>query len=237
VSEPVVLAREETERGEVVLRRREEADGEPIYEIIFNGVFLMASTNGLSARQLAFLGLEPLGRRVLRPGPGQSGLRVLVGGLGMGYTLQAVLEHPGVARVEVVEVEPLIVEWARIHFGPLNGESLADERVQVVVADLARYLEMTTGPYDAILLDVDNGPTWLVLEENAAVYGRPALERMQDLLAPGGVLAVWAAEQASDFLAELEHTFAWADEVVVEEKAEGRKTEYFIYRAGGALRR
>jgi len=224
MGEAVVLAREETERGEVVLRRREGAGGEPVYEIIFNGVFLMASTNAPSARALARLGLEPLG--------GREGLRVLVGGLGMGYTLQAVLEHPGVAWVEVVEVEPLVVEWAHTYFGPLNGDALADERVRVVVADLARYLNGATGPYDAVLLDVDNGPTWLVLEENAAVYGLPALERVRALLTPGGVLAVWAAEPAPDFLALLRRTFAWADEVVVEEEAGGRETEYFIYRAG-----
>ncbi len=221
-----MLAREETERGEIALRRREGADGQPIYEIIFNGCFLMASTNAFSARQLAYLALE-----LLR---GREGLHVLVGGLGMGYTLQAVLKHPEVARVEVVEVEPLIVEWARAYFGSLNGDALADGRAQVVVADLARYLERATGPYDGILLDVDNGPTWLVLEENAAVYSRAALERMRALLAPGGVLAVWAAERAPDFLAQLEQTFEWADEVVVREEAEGRETEYFIYRAGTA---
>jgi spermidine synthase len=222
----IVLARQETARGEIALRRREGADGQPIYEIISNGVFLMASTNGPSARQLAHLGLEPL--------QGRGGLRLLIGGLGMGYTLQAALEHSAVTRVEVVEVEPLIVEWAQAYFGPLNGDALADRRVQVVVDDLARYLETASGPYDAILLDVDNGPTWLVVEENAEVYGRPALELMRALLAPGGVLAVWAAEPAPDFLAELESVFGWADEEVVEE--EGRTTAYFIYRAQNGRR-
>lgn len=219
-----VWAREETGRGELVLRQREGADGETVYEIILNGAFLMASTNAPSARALAHLGLEPLGK--------QAGKRVLVGGLGIGYTLQAVLEHPEVARVEVVEIEPLIVEWARTCFSPLNGNGLADARVEVVVADLARYLEEATGPYDAILLDVDNGPTWPVLEENAALYTRRALERLRALLAPGGILAVWASEQAPDFLSELKAGFAWADEVMVEETSEGRRVEYFIYRAG-----
>jgi len=223
MEEIVTLAREETERGEVVLRRRETAEG-AVYEIISNGVFLMASSNAFSARELARLGLEPLRER--------ENLRVLVGGLGIGYTLQAALAQPGVARVEVVEVEPLIVEWARVYFGPLNGDALADARVTVVVSDLARYLETATGPYDALLLDIDNGPTWLVVEENAAVYSRAALERMRSLLRPGGVLAVWAAEACPAFLAALEETFDWADECVVVEEVEGRRVDYFIYRGG-----
>jgi spermidine synthase len=222
-NETVVLAREETARGEVALRRREDANGQPIYEIISNGVFLMASTNAPSARQLAHLALEPLA--------GREDLHVLIGGLGMGFTLQAALEYPAVARVQVVEVEPLIVAWARAHFGPLNGDALSDERVHVAVEDLAHYVATVTNPYDAILLDVDNGPTWLVFEDNAAVYERPALEQMRTLLAPGGVLAVWAAEPAPGFLAELGRVFYRADEVAVEEQAEGRTTEYFVYRA------
>ncbi len=226
MAEIVTLARTETERGELVLRRRDESGAEPIYEIISNGVFLMASTNGHSARQLTYLGLEPLLER--------DRLRVLVGGLGMGYTVQATLEHSQVATVEVVEVEPLIVEWARAYFGPLNGEALRDERVRVVVSDLAVYLKRTDGPYDAFLLDIDNGPNWLVFEENAAVYSPAALARMRELLTPGGVVAVWAAARSPEFLTALEHSFAWADEIVVVEEAEGRESEYFIYRAGKA---
>jgi spermidine synthase len=222
-----VLAREETERGELVLRRRDMPDSDAIYEIIFNGVFLMASTNAPSARQLAFQGLNPLA--------GKRGMSVLVGGLGMGCTLQAVLEHASVEQVRVVELEPLIVEWARTHFGPLNSQALDDQRTEVVVADLARYLETAEGRYDAILLDVDNGPAWLVFEQNAAVYCGPALERMRDMLNPGGVLAVWAAECTPSFLEDLERTFAWADEVVVQEMDErGRPVDYYIYRGGAA---
>jgi len=219
----VVLDRQETERGEIVLRRREGADGRPLYEIISNGCFLMASTNAHSAAALARLGLEGLGER--------TGLRLLIAGLGIGYTLQAALELPNVAQVEVVEIEPLIVRWAGEYFAPVNGNALADPRVRLTVDDLLHYLSMTSGPYDAILLDIDNGPRWLVFEENAPVYDLPALQRMRDLLAPGGVLAVWAAERSPHFLATLRHLFPWANEQRVVEEVEGRLTEYFIYRA------
>lgn len=229
-AETKVLAREETARGELALRMRKGAEGPAVYEVIFNGVFLMASTNAFSARQLAHLALQARQDRLAAPSPGR--LRVLIGGLGMGYTLQAVLEHPEVRRVEVVEVEPLMVDWARRYFGPLSGNALKDQRVRVVLADLAQYVQEARGPYDAILLDIDNGPSWLVLEENAALYSEAALERMRALLAPGGVLAVWAAASAPDFLTHLERVFDWADEVSVVEEVEGRCTEYYIYRGG-----
>jgi spermidine synthase len=225
MAEAVGLQRVETERGELVLRRREVVSGDPIYEIISNGVFLMASTNKYSARQLSFLALDRVHDR--------EEMRVLIGGLGIGYTLQAALENPRVAQVQVVEVEQHIVEWARTHFGQLNGDALSDPRVRVVVANLASFLYEASGPFDAILLDIDNGPTWLVFEENEQVYGRPALERIRSLLEPGGVLGVWAAEPAPEFLQDLERVFAWADQVVVFEKDErGRDVEYYIYLAG-----
>ena len=220
----VVLAREETSRGEVVLRKWARGNVEPEYEIISNGCFLMASSNAFSARQLSHLCLD------LLPNPGN--WEVLIGGLGMGFTLQAALEYPEVRRATVVEIEPLIVSWAAAYFSPLNGDALADDRVKVVIDDLARFLARSAGPYDAILIDIDNGPTWLVVDENAAVYGAAMLERIRALLSDGGVLGVWAADAVPSFLTELRRVFSWADEVTVREAAGGRTIEYFIYRAG-----
>jgi spermidine synthase len=220
----VVLAREETPRGELVLRRRSSAGSEPVYELIANGCFLMASFNAFSARQLSHLCLDVLRAPV--------GWNVLVGGLGMGFTLQAALEHSEVHRVTVVEIEPLIVSWAAAYFAPLNGQALADERVKVVVEDLAEFLVHPVGPFDAILIDIDNGPTWLMVDENAVVYSATVLERIYALLSEEGVLGVWAAETAPGFLGELRRIFDWADELLVQESVEGRMTDYFVYRAG-----
>ncbi|MGD1992898.1 MAG: spermidine synthase [Anaerolineae bacterium] len=223
----VTLERAETERGELVLRYRRGAGGETIYEIISNGCFLMASTNAISAEQLAYLTLQAL--------EGRPALRVLIGGLGIGYTLNAALAHPNVAHVTVVELEPLVVDWARTHFATLNGDALRDARVVVRVGDLMHHLATATERYDAILLDVDNGPGWLVFEENAALYTLSSLQRIRQLLTAGGVLGVWSAESVAEFLERLRTVFVWADETEVQETDErGSAQAYFIYRARNA---
>ncbi|RME45348.1 MAG: spermine/spermidine synthase, partial [Chloroflexi bacterium] len=147
MSERVVIARETTPNGELQLQRR----GRDVYEIIYNGVFLMASYNEPSARALATLALSRLPAT-------RTGLRVLVGGLGMGYTLAASLSDPRVERVDVVEIEPLIVHWNREYLGGLAGFPLDDHRTHLHEADLVTFVQSTRVTYDALLLDVDNGP-------------------------------------------------------------------------------
>jgi spermidine synthase len=223
----VVLARVETPYGELQLQRRAapEAQGQLAYEIILNGVFLMASYNRASATALGRLTLEPLLEEG-RP------LRVLVGGLGMGFTLQAILTCPQVAAVDVVEIDPHVIAWNRAYFGELNGEALRDPRTRLIRADLADYLAGNPGPYDAMALDTDNGPDWLVLEQNARLYGETALRRMLALLKPGGVLAFWGASPAPEFQARLRAVAACAEVLcVVEPGPRGEPSDYFIHRA------
>src|SRR4051794_33701293 len=143
------LAVAQTPRGELVLRRQGD-----VLELISNGTFLMDTSSGASERALAALGLD-----------GQPpGARVLIGGLGVGFTLAAALEFD-VAEVVVVEIEPDVVEWNR-QWWPPGRAALDDRRVRVVVDDLARFLATTAHTYDAVLLDVDNGPDWTVTDEN-----------------------------------------------------------------------
>jgi spermidine synthase len=220
----VVLERVETPHGELQLQRR-AAQGRPAYEIILNGVFLMASYNRASAAALGRLALEPL------PGDGRP-LRVLVGGLGMGFTLQAVLGCPQVSAVDVVEIDSHVIAWNYAYFGELNGEALRDQRTHLIRADLADYLAGNPGPYDAMTLDTDNGPDWLALEQNARLYDETALRRMGALLKPGGVLAFWGASPAPEFQACLRSVFAAAELLrVVEAGPRGEPTAYFIHRA------
>ena len=119
--------------------------------------------------------------------------RILIGGLGLGFTLRAALDVlPASARVDVSELVPEVVTWNRGAQGKLAKRPLDDKRVKVLVEDVGEVIKRSTG-YDAILLDVDNGPDALVHPGNAGLYKRAGLMRARKALRPGGVLAVWSA--------------------------------------------
>lgn len=196
--EPVVVERAAGVGGELVLRRAGAH-----YEIISNGVFLMDTRNGESERILVRTALDGL------DGPA----RLLIGGLGVGFSLAEALTLPAVAHVTVVEREPAVVGW---HAGPLrpwSGGALDDPRVTVrradlldVVADFAA--DPGAGTFDALCLDIDNGPDWTVTPGNARLYAPAGLDRLARLLTPRGVLAVWSANAAPAFEALLRGRFA-----------------------------
>jgi spermidine synthase len=179
--------------GQLVLRQVDED-----FEVIANGVFLMDTRNGESERLLVSVAADMV--------PGQA--RMLIGGLGVGYSLRAALDHPGVGEIVVVEREPSIIEWNRT--GPLrdvHGDALADDRVTVVVADLVEWIGQTEERFDALCLDIDNGPQWTVTEGNASLYGLSGLMGLAKRLRPGGVLAVWSAEASAAFTRRLRARF------------------------------
>lgn len=210
-----VLARVTTATGEWQLQRR---DGH--YEIICNGVFLMATYNRESDHQLARLALE----RVIA-----ETIDVLVGGLGIGYTVQAALADPRVGRVQVVEVEPLVVDWHRRFFASLCGRPLDDPRTDLVISDLSD-VPLPPRSYGAILLDTDNGPDWLVVPDNARIYTPEAIQRFHDATVPGGVIAYWSAHRAPGFAAVLAEVAGRVEEVEVpDEIAPGRAGSAWIY--------
>ena len=182
MDEVKTIARVDGTRGEIVLRQR-GAGGGVVYELIVNGTFAMDSVETRSERALADVAV----------GGGAAGLRVLLGGLGLGYTAWEVLQHD-VERVDVVEWEECIVEWARDGLTPILGRVAADPRATLYVGDIAAVLTGESGPngpWDAILLDVDNGPDFLIHASNAALYTAPLLGAAYAQLAPGGTLAIW----------------------------------------------
>jgi spermidine synthase len=131
--------------------------------------------------------------------------RVLVGGLGMGFTLRAALDVlPPDARVDVAELAPAIIEWNRGVLGPLAGAPLEDNRVTVIAKDVRRVL--SHGPFDAILLDVDNGPTALTRDSNDSLYDLGGISQLRAALRPKGTLVVWSAGPDAAFVARLNRT-------------------------------
>jgi spermidine synthase len=174
---PVVLERRQTPRGELVLRRAGAH-----FEVIANGVFLMDTRDGRSERALVRAAVA-----------GRAGAHVLLGGLGVGFSLDEALAAPEVAHVTVVEVEPDVIRWHRTHLRGVARGRLDDPRASVVCTDLAGFLRAAEERFDAICLDVDNGPAWTVRPQNAWLYGEEGLAVAAALLPPGGRLAIWSA--------------------------------------------
>ena len=186
------LASAETSEGRLELRRR----GESELVITIGGRVLMNGAAHRSEAALAELACRPIAG-LPRP-------RVLIGGLGMGYTLRAALGVlPRRASVTVAEIDPMIVEWCRGPLAELTRRALDDQRVTVEVADVCDLIAglppNAGGGFDAILLDLYEGPRTPTQGRDDPLYGRAALDRAYAALAPGGVLAVWSEDADAGF--------------------------------------
>jgi spermidine synthase len=163
---------------------------------------------------------------------GRSHPRVLVGGLGMGFTLAAALRtlDPR-ARVEVAELVPAVVAWNRGPLAGLAGNPLQDERVTLRPVDVAEILRRERGAYDAILLDVDNGPEGLTLGANDWLYGLDGLNAAFAALRPGGLLAVWSGGADTAFTQRLRKVGFEVEELRVRGHGAGTGARYLIWMA------
>ena len=160
--------------------------------ILANGKSLMSSRMHGSEEALATLACAHV-RALQRPS-------VLVGGLGMGFTLRATLDLlPSDATVVVAELLPVVVEWNRGPLGPLAGHPLNDPRVQLDLNDVGDTLAANPGRFDVVLLDVDNGPSAFTTSSNSRLYGDAGLANAYSALTPDGVLAVWSAQNDRKF--------------------------------------
>ena len=169
---------------------------------------LMGSRMRGSEEALARLGCGPLADRAES--------RILIGGLGMGFTLRAALKELGPeARVVVAELVPAVASWARGPLAHLFAGCLDDPRVELVEADVNRLIQSGPGRYDAILLDVDNGPEGMVRRENDRLYDAWGLKRAHYALRPGGILGVWSGGPDRKFKARLQQTGFAVDEIRV----------------------
>ena len=218
--EYVEIARAETERGELVLRERKENGAPSVLELRANGVFVMDTLETSTEQALAEAALD------LVPEPRD----VLVGGLGLGYTMHQVLSDQRVQRCSVVEIEPALVEWMRDGTVPHGPAMLADERANPVVADIAAAVgEAADASYDLVLLDVDNGPDHLVHDHNVELYRTPFLTEVRRLLRPGGVVAIWSAEASPELEATLEQVFGSAETTGYDVALQERDEKYWLH--------
>ena len=168
------------------------------YVILASGKPLMSSRMHGSEEALAAFGCRHV--------RGREAPCVLVGGLGMGFTLRATLDVlPSDATVVVAELVPAVVEWNRGPLGPLAGHPLKDRRVQVDVGDVGVTLRANRQRFDAVLMDVDNGPAAFTASHNTRLYDDAGLAAVRAALTAGGVLAVWSAWEDRRFEQRLRH--------------------------------
>jgi spermidine synthase len=200
------------------------------YEIVYDGNFLMASDCRRSERTLAELAMAPLSQR--------DDVTILIAGLGMGHTLRAALDSPGVVRVDVVEISDAVVDWNRTYFKALNGNALDDPRVHLHQVELLAFLkqirytpvEEVKDGWLAFLLDVDNGPSWPTRPQNAGLYTDEGLGRLEGALRHGGVLAVWSAQREVEFVRRMNARFVNVAEMAVPVEVGGKANLDYIYR-------
>lgn len=192
------------------------------HSLWLDGVPLMTSRLHGSEEALASLGCQNLSDR--------PGARVLVGGLGMGFTLAQVLRLVGPdAEVTVAELVPAVVDWNREHLGHHADHPLRDPRVDVAIVDVADVLRRNVEAYDAILLDVDNGPSAMTLEANAGLYRPEGLAIVAKALRPGGTVAFWSAYADAAFPKLLAKAGLRVGEHAVADRAGKKGSLHFVW--------
>lgn len=205
-----ILAYQPTPLGQLCLRRREllASPGTVVTEITLDFELLMSSYNTASERALAD---EAIARHT------GTGLSVLVGGLGLGYTANQALRSPRVRRVEVVELLPEIIGFLRDGLVPLSAELLAESRFSVREGDVFAMLGASAAAqWDVVLIDVDHSPTEKLGDANVAFYTESGLARAKQHLAPDGILAVWSYREDSPFVEALRSTFSVVETIPVD---------------------
>lgn len=200
-----LVERREGPHGEIALRRRGDC-----FEIIANGCFLMDSSDGRSERLMVRAALGTLEH--------PQGASLLIGGLGMGFSLAEACADPRPGRIHVVEREQAVIDWHTRGSAPLRrfaGQGHSDPRARIIAGDILGHVRDTSERYDAVCLDIDNGPDWTVTDDNRGVYEPDGLAAIGRVLAGGGVLSVWSAAPAPGFARTLASRFAHVETLEV----------------------
>jgi spermidine synthase len=208
--------------GELRLFRR-ALKGADEYSIMLGRIELMNSRLSGSEEALAQLTCADIDK---------AAPRILIGGLGMGFTLRAALAVlPAGAMVEVAELIPAVVKWARGPMAALHGDGLDDPRVTIRTGNVARMIGAASTLYDAILLDVDNGPDGLTHDDNEQLYSATGLQKAKAALTAGGVLAIWSSGPDAGFTRLLVQSGFAVDERTVPARQNGKGAKHTIWLA------
>ncbi|HET9553288.1 MAG TPA: hypothetical protein VFP50_10000 [Anaeromyxobacteraceae bacterium] len=200
---------------EMVLARRDDE-----WVVRYGGKVLMSSRQHGSEEALAALALERTRQR----------RAVLVGGLGLGFTVRAALDRiPVDSKVVVAELTPALLDWNRRLVGKLAGRPLDDPRTHVHVGDAVKRIQEAKRAYDAILLDIDNGPGSMVHEENHRLYGPAGIAACREALRDGGVLAVWSAHHDDRYLERLQRGGFAAEAKIVPARGDAGGLRHVIF--------
>jgi spermidine synthase len=203
-----------TTRGEIQLQRRGND-----YEIISNGTFLMSTYNGESERLLVRSALQ----YVSQPH------HVMIGGLGVGFSLQEALLDPRVEQVTVIEIEQKIIDWNKTELADVSNRAVEHPKTNVINADLIEWIGNTNEKFDLICLDIDNGPDWKVFEQNHSLYQENSFCKLHRLLQPGGCITFWSATASPVFAKRMEQYFGNV-EVLDVEQSHGEPDYIFLSR-------
>jgi len=222
--ERVIIERCNGTKGEIQLQRRGHE-----YEIIYNGVFLMASYNGISERAAISDALK-----MVNQGPGNN-LSVLMGGLGMGFSLQEALDCEQVRQVKVAEIEPAVIRWNRAYLKKINNGAINDPRVDTINVDFTKLLEEKAAAaerdpacaFQVVMVDTDNGSSWLSLPSNDRLYRDEGLALIKKCLSPAGVACFWCSSREEEFEKRLRNYFQEVHFKTTEEKT-GQESAYYL---------
>lgn len=196
-------------------------DGHKEKEMVIDGIYIMASYNNLSS--------ELLITNSLAKTRNTENVKVLIGGLGMGFTLKEAAKFKEIQDIHVVELQPTVLEWNKTFYEEYNGGALNDKRVKVILGDFYDYVLKTANKYDIISMDIDNGPMMLVKEDNSRVYNLEFFKRIKQILNSGGVFVIWSCTYDPQLIAEAKKIYKDCEMEEIIENHHGKKVPYYLY--------
>lgn len=220
ISSRKIIFEKENSNGKMLLWEH-IMDGKKEYELMINGVFIMASYNSLSSELLVRNAVDQLN---IEKGS------LLIGGLGLGYSVkEACLHTEKINSITVVELNSDVIECNLTVLHSLNGKYLSDKRVELVNADFIKYIYSTENKYDIICMDIDNGPMLIVNESNKDAYSTLFFQRVFKVLNTGGVFVVWSCNEDDQLLADMQSVFKKSYVKEVYEQHNGKNVPYYLY--------